>query len=78
MKKQKKQNEVSGLSLARMELQKKHREEKAKSEETHEENDSMKEIRKDMLEGGAVPNFEGGVYLAEGLWIYPDGSLREF
>ena len=57
---------------------KKHTKEKTNLEETHEENDSMKEIRKDMIEGGAVPNFEGGVYLAEGLWIYPDGSLREF
>lgn len=57
---------------------KKHTKEKTNLEETHEENDSMKEIRKDMIKDGAVPNFEGGVYLAEGLWIYPDGSLREF
>lgn len=23
-------------------------------------------------------NFEGGVYMAEGTWVYPDGSMGEF
>lgn len=43
-----------------------------------DEKDSLKELRKDMLARGARANFEGATYLAEGLWIYPDGSLREF
>lgn len=39
---------------------------------------SLKNLNKSMVKDGAVPNFEGAVYLAEGLWIYPDGSLKEF
>ena len=41
-------------------------------------NDSMVELRESMIEDGVVPNFEGGVYLAEGLWILPDGTLEEW
>ena len=40
--------------------------------------DSLKGLRKSMIEDGAVPNFEGSGYLAEGVWINPDGSLSEF
>jgi len=40
--------------------------------------DSLKELGESMKKDGAIPNFEGAVYLAEGVWIYPDGSLGEF
>ena len=43
-----------------------------------EERESLKDLRKSMMQSGASPNFDGAVYLAEGLWIYTDGSLREF
>ena len=38
---------------------------------------SLKDLRKSMIGDGAVPNFEGAVYLAEGVWLYPDGSLSD-
>lgn len=43
-----------------------------------EKDDSLKSLRKSMIKDGAVPNFEGAIYLAEGVWINPDGSLSEF
>ena len=35
----------------------------------------LKSLRDSMVADGAVPNFEGAVYLAEGVWINPDVSL---
>jgi len=32
---------------------------------------------KDMLATGAVPNWDGGIYISEGMYLYPDGELRD-
>jgi len=42
------------------------------------EKESNIELRESMIKDGAVPNFEGGVYLTDGYWIFPDGTLREW
>jgi hypothetical protein len=31
---------------------------------------------KDMLATGAPPNWDAGIYISEGLYLYPDGELR--
>jgi hypothetical protein len=31
---------------------------------------------KDMLATGAQTNWDGGIYITEGLYLYPDGKLR--
>lgn len=31
----------------------------------------------DMQDTGAEPNWGGGIYISEGLYLYPDGELRE-
>ncbi len=40
------------------------------------EPNNLKGVRDAMLERGEMPNEEGAVYLAEGVWIMPDGSLE--
>jgi len=32
---------------------------------------------KDMLSTGAIPNWDGGIYISEGMYLYPDGELRD-
>jgi hypothetical protein len=32
---------------------------------------------KDMLSTGAMPNWDGGIYISEGMYLYPDGELRD-
>ena len=48
------------------------------SKKKTQKDNSLKNLRDSMVNDGAVPNFEGAVYLAEGVWINPDGSLSEF
>ena len=48
------------------------------SKKKTEKDNSLKSLRDSMVSDGAVPNFEGAVYLAEGVWINPDGSLSKF
>lgn len=48
------------------------------SKKKTEKDSSLKDLRDSMVEDGAIPNFEGAVYLAEGVWINPDGSLSAF
>jgi hypothetical protein len=40
------------------------------------EPNNLKGVRDAMIERGEMPNEEGAVYLAEGVWIMPDGSLE--
>ena len=30
-----------------------------------------------MLATGAMPNWDGGIYISEGMYLYPDGELRD-
>ena len=32
---------------------------------------------KDMLATGAQTNWDGGIYISEGMYLYPDGELRD-
>ena len=45
-------------------------------EEASKPSDGLKGVRDSMIEGGAWCNNEGAVYLSEGVWIMPDGSLE--
>ena len=35
----------------------------------------MEELYQDLLEGGAIPDADGGIYLGDGMCVYPDGSV---
>jgi hypothetical protein len=44
-------------------------------EEVNKPSEGLKGVRDSMIEGGAWCNHEGAVYLSEGVWIMPDGTL---
>ena len=44
-------------------------------EEASKPSEVLKGVRDSMIEGGAWCNHEGAVYLSEGVWIMPDGTL---
>lgn len=44
-------------------------------EEASKPSEGLKGVRDSMIEGGAWYNHEGAVYLSEGVWIMPDGTL---
>jgi len=44
-------------------------------EEASKPSEGLKGVRDSMIEGGAWCNHEGAVYLSEGVWIMPDGTL---
>ncbi len=60
--------EAEAVEAKRMEEQKKKEKKKRKPRE--------KSWYEDMLDTGAMPNWDGGIYITEGLYLYPDGELR--
>ena len=45
-------------------------------EEASKPSEGLKGVRDAMIDRGEWCNHEGAVYLAEGVWIMPDGSLE--